>query len=171
MTCRFAQAFNGYGEWNDCHCLHSILGINISVTKCCIRTYTQKKLNVLTSQCRGIDYSKLENCWTTTNNWNGTLIFIDLDWIHWHRNSIENNWQGLTTPWSKGLRTISNTAGIDKRVMINYTDYMVLPCGGVAYYDEPKYGMNYFCAQCQCVVGSDNTVSYTHLTLPMKRIV
>jgi hypothetical protein len=40
--------------------------------------------------------------------------------------------------------------------MIDYTDYMVLPCGGVAYYDEPTHGMNYFCAQCECVVGSDN---------------
>ena len=40
--------------------------------------------------------------------------------------------------------------------MINYTDYMVLPCGGVAYYDEPTHGMNYFCAQCECVVGSDS---------------
>jgi hypothetical protein len=34
-------------------------------------------------------------------------------------------------------------------VMIDYTDYMVLPCGGVAYYDEPTHGMNYFCAQCE----------------------
>jgi hypothetical protein len=41
--------------------------------------------------------------------------------------------------------------------MIDYTDYMVLPCGGVAYYDEPTHGMNYFCAQCECVVGSDAT--------------
>lgn len=36
-----------------------------------------------------------------------------------------------------------------------YTDYMVLPCGGVAYYDEPTYGMSYFCAQCEAIVGSD----------------
>lgn len=35
------------------------------------------------------------------------------------------------------------------------TDYMVLPCGGVAYYDEPRFGMNYFCAQCETIVGSD----------------
>jgi len=35
-----------------------------------------------------------------------------------------------------------------------YTDYIVLPCGGVAYYDEPKFGMNYYCAQCEIVVGS-----------------
>jgi len=39
--------------------------------------------------------------------------------------------------------------------MQDYTDYMVLPCGGVAYYDEPTNGMNYFCAQCNCIVGSD----------------
>jgi hypothetical protein len=38
---------------------------------------------------------------------------------------------------------------------IDYTDYMVMPCGGVAYYDEPTFGMNYFCAQCECIVGSD----------------
>lgn len=38
---------------------------------------------------------------------------------------------------------------------IDYSDYMVLPCGGVAYYDEPTYGMNYFCSQCETVVGSD----------------
>jgi len=38
-----------------------------------------------------------------------------------------------------------------------YSDYMVLPCGGVAYYDEPKFGMNYFCAQCETVVGSKET--------------
>jgi hypothetical protein len=35
-----------------------------------------------------------------------------------------------------------------------YTDHMVLPCGGVAYYDEPRFGMNYFCAQCETIVGS-----------------
>jgi hypothetical protein len=39
--------------------------------------------------------------------------------------------------------------------MIDYTDLMMLPCGGIAYYDEPTYGMNYFCAQCECIVGSD----------------
>ena len=39
--------------------------------------------------------------------------------------------------------------------MIDHNDLMVLPCGGVAYYDEPKFGMNYFCAQCEAVVGSD----------------
>jgi hypothetical protein len=39
--------------------------------------------------------------------------------------------------------------------MIDYTDLMLLPCGGIAYYDEPTYGMNYFCAQCECIVGSD----------------
>lgn len=39
--------------------------------------------------------------------------------------------------------------------MTDYTDYMVLPCGGVAYYDEPVHGMNYYCAQCNCIVGSD----------------
>jgi hypothetical protein len=39
--------------------------------------------------------------------------------------------------------------------MIDYTDLMRLPCGGIAYYDEPTYGMNYFCAQCECIVGSD----------------
>lgn len=33
---------------------------------------------------------------------------------------------------------------------------MVLPCGGVAYYDEPRYGMNYFCAQCAAIVGSSS---------------
>jgi hypothetical protein len=38
--------------------------------------------------------------------------------------------------------------------IIDYTDYMVLPCGGVAYYDEPRFGMNYFCAQCNTIVGS-----------------
>lgn len=36
-----------------------------------------------------------------------------------------------------------------------YTDYIVMPCGGVAYYDEQTYGMNYFCAQCECIVGGD----------------
>ena len=39
--------------------------------------------------------------------------------------------------------------------MTDYTDYMVLPCGGVAYYDEPRLGMNYFCAQCEAALGSD----------------
>lgn len=38
----------------------------------------------------------------------------------------------------------------------DYTDYMVLPCGGVAYYDEQRFGMNYFCAQCEAVVGSED---------------
>ena len=38
--------------------------------------------------------------------------------------------------------------------MKDYTDYMVLPCGGVAYYDEPVHGMNYFCDQCGTLVGS-----------------
>ena len=37
------------------------------------------------------------------------------------------------------------------------TDWMRLPCGGVAFYDEPNYGVNYFCAQCECIV-SDSTV-------------
>jgi hypothetical protein len=36
--------------------------------------------------------------------------------------------------------------------MKDYTDYMVLPCGGVAYYDEPTHGMNYFCAQCERIL-------------------
>jgi hypothetical protein len=38
---------------------------------------------------------------------------------------------------------------------IDYTDIIIMPCGGVAYYDEPTYGMNYYCAQCECIVGSD----------------
>lgn len=38
---------------------------------------------------------------------------------------------------------------------LDFTDYMIMPCGGVAYYDEPRFGMNYFCAQCEAVVGSD----------------
>lgn len=37
----------------------------------------------------------------------------------------------------------------------DFTDYMIMPCGGVAYYDEPRFGANYFCAQCECIVGSD----------------
>jgi hypothetical protein len=39
---------------------------------------------------------------------------------------------------------------------IDFCDMMLLPCGGVAYYDEPRFGMNYYCAQCEAIVGSDN---------------
>jgi hypothetical protein len=39
--------------------------------------------------------------------------------------------------------------------MIDYNDILIMPCGGVAYYDEPRFGMNYFCAQCNTIVGSD----------------
>jgi len=35
------------------------------------------------------------------------------------------------------------------------TDWMRMPCGGLAFYDEPTYGANYFCAQCECVIGSE----------------
>jgi len=39
--------------------------------------------------------------------------------------------------------------------VIEFSDMMLMPCGGVAYYDEPKFGANYFCAQCESVLGSD----------------
>ena len=38
---------------------------------------------------------------------------------------------------------------------IDFADMMLMPCGGVAYYDEPKFGCNYFCGQCEAILGSD----------------
>jgi len=38
---------------------------------------------------------------------------------------------------------------------IEFYDMMLMPCGGVAYYDEERFGANYFCGQCEAIVGSD----------------
>jgi hypothetical protein len=38
---------------------------------------------------------------------------------------------------------------------IEFSDMMLMPCGGIAYYDEPRFGMNYYCAQCEAILGSD----------------
>lgn len=38
-------------------------------------------------------------------------------------------------------------------VNADYTDYMVMPCGGVAYYDENS-GISFRCGHCMAVVGS-----------------
>lgn len=43
---------------------------------------------------------------------------------------------------------------MDKQ-QIDYCDMMVLPCGGVAYYDEPNFGANYYCGQCEALLGSE----------------
>ena len=40
------------------------------------------------------------------------------------------------------------------KIRIDFCDMMLMPCGGVAYYDEPRFGMNYFCGQCETIVGS-----------------
>ena len=37
----------------------------------------------------------------------------------------------------------------------DFSDMMLMPCGGVAYYDEEQFGVNYFCGQCEAIVGSD----------------
>jgi len=37
--------------------------------------------------------------------------------------------------------------------MIDYCDMMLMPCGGIAYYDEAS-GISYRCKQCGTVVGS-----------------
>jgi hypothetical protein len=39
--------------------------------------------------------------------------------------------------------------------VIEFSDMMLMPCGGIAYYDEPEFGTNYFCAQCEAILGSD----------------
>jgi hypothetical protein len=37
----------------------------------------------------------------------------------------------------------------------DFCDMMLMPCGGVAYYDEERFGVNYFCGQCEAMLGSD----------------